>query len=499
MSKKKKRGLKEEYNLFTRDLDWEPSYVSWDELYPYAKIEGIKIHDWSRWEDPFRVTIENYVRIQAEKERKFQAIRENIDLMQSQLDISDARWLEAMKLFMGAAAPSEYNAHRLFQFVARHVPSPAIRFAALTQSVDELRHVQDQVLMFNNYNKYYQGFHSWRQVASRHWLMSVPKSFFEDALTAGPFEALAAISFGFEVVFTNILFVTVGSMAVKNSDHTYTGVGFTSQSDESRHMTLGMMAIRAMLEEDPDNVPIVQRWLDKWYWRAYKGFAVVPYMLDYIAPRKLMSWKEAFEMYIEDQVFNGLFKDLEPYGIRLPLHAEDSIKEKDHLTHQVALLLHRLPHVTFFHPFAPNEHDKAFLAEKYGSAWEDIWAKKWEQQTAPDHDPTYPGLPQLCQTCQIPMIFSEPDNPEETCFRHSVHEGETYHFCSDGCKWIFDQEPDKYKQAWLPVHEILSGNCGPAEKLYEYWGVEPEDTGDYYQSLNYKNFTKWKEMRAQGI
>ena len=45
MKKKKKRGLKEEYNLLTRDLDWDPSYVSREEMYPYTDFEGIKIHN----------------------------------------------------------------------------------------------------------------------------------------------------------------------------------------------------------------------------------------------------------------------------------------------------------------------------------------------------------------------------------------------------------------------------------------------------------------------
>ncbi len=46
--------------------------------------------------------------------------------------------------------------------------------------------------------------------------------------------------------------------------------GFSAQSDESRHMTLGLEAIKFMLEQDPDNVPIVQHWIDKWFWRGYR-------------------------------------------------------------------------------------------------------------------------------------------------------------------------------------------------------------------------------------
>ncbi len=45
-------------------------------------------------------------------------------------------------------------------------------------------------------------------------------------------------------------------------------------------------------------------------------------------------------------------------------------------------------------------------------------------------------------------------------YRESVYKGERYHTCSDGCHDIFEREPEKYVQAWLPVNQILQGNCG---------------------------------------
>jgi hypothetical protein len=53
---RKKLPLKERYALLTRDLDWEPSYVDREQLYPFTRYEGIKIHDWDGWQDPFRLT-----------------------------------------------------------------------------------------------------------------------------------------------------------------------------------------------------------------------------------------------------------------------------------------------------------------------------------------------------------------------------------------------------------------------------------------------------------
>ena len=53
---RKKLPLKERYSLLTRDLDWEPSYVSKYELYPYTKYEGIVVHDWDGWDRPSVIT-----------------------------------------------------------------------------------------------------------------------------------------------------------------------------------------------------------------------------------------------------------------------------------------------------------------------------------------------------------------------------------------------------------------------------------------------------------
>ena len=67
---KKKLGLKERYAVMTRGLDWKPSYQKMEDIYPYIAYEGIKIHDWDKWEDPFRLTMDAYWKYQSEKESK---------------------------------------------------------------------------------------------------------------------------------------------------------------------------------------------------------------------------------------------------------------------------------------------------------------------------------------------------------------------------------------------------------------------------------------------
>ena len=74
MKASKKLGLKERYNLMTRDLAWTPTYQAVKDVFPYMEYEGIKIHDWDKFEDPFRMTMDSYWKYQAEKERKLYAI-----------------------------------------------------------------------------------------------------------------------------------------------------------------------------------------------------------------------------------------------------------------------------------------------------------------------------------------------------------------------------------------------------------------------------------------
>jgi len=107
---KKKLGLKERYALMTRDLDWETTYQPKDKVFPYAEYEGIKIHDWSKWEDPFRLTMDAYWKYQAEKEKKLYAIIDAFAQNNGHLGVTDARYINTLKLFLNGI--SRWNTWR---------------------------------------------------------------------------------------------------------------------------------------------------------------------------------------------------------------------------------------------------------------------------------------------------------------------------------------------------------------------------------------------------
>lgn len=506
---KKKLGLKERYTLMTRDLAWDTSYQPKEKVYPYADYEGIKIHDWDKWEDPFRLTMDAYWKYQAEKERKLYAIIDAYSQSNGHLGVTDARYLNAIKVFLTAVTPLEYMAHRGFAHAGRAFPGPGARVACMMQAIDEMRHAQTQIHSLSNYNKYYNGFHDAPHMFDRVWYLSVPKSFFDDAITAGPFEFIVSIGFSFEYVLTNLLFVPFVSGAAYNGDMGTMTFGFSAQSDEARHMTLGLECIKFILEQDPANLPIVQRWIDKWCWRGVRLLSIVAMMMDYMLPKRVMSWKEAWEIYFEE---NGgaLFKDLARYGIKMPACAEQIRQEKEHLSHQVWSAFYNYSGATDFHTWMPTEEEMQWLSQKYPDTFDKYYRPRfefWREQQEKGNRFYNKTLPMLCQTCQIPMLFTEPGDPTKICYRERSYKGNKYHFCSDHCQHIFDNEPEKYVQAWLPVHQIYQGNCfpegtdptapgfDPLAAVLEYYRINVgHDNGEFEGSEDHRNFEAWRGM-----
>ena len=501
---KPKLSMRERYRLLTRDLDWTPTYVDPKDVYPYTRYEGIKIHDWDAWEDPFRLTIDSYCKYQAEKDKKLYAVIDSFAQGQGHLSLTDARYVNSLKLFLQGVTPLEYAAHRHFAFLSRHLDGPGARFAALCQSIDELRHTQTEIHTISQYNKYYGGLHNWSQMHDRVWYLSVPKSFFEDGMSAGPFEFLTAISFSFEYLLTNLLFVPFMSGASFNGDLATMTFGFSAQSDESRHMTLGLESIKFLLEQDEGNVPIIQDWIDKWFWRGYRLLGLVAAMMDYMLPKKIMSWKEAFELYFEGQMMDGLFPDLEYYGIRLPRHLDQAIAEKGLVSHQVYWILYQFSFAASFNTTVPSPRSSTGCRRATRTPSTGYYRPLWDRAKSMADGGNrffFRGLPMLCQTCQIPMGFTEPDDPTKLCVRTSEYRGERFNFCSDGCKWIFDREPEKYVQAWLPVHQIYQGNCGgpTVPDVLAWYGIKDGvDNGEYLTSPDKASWDAWHAQTVVG-
>jgi phenol hydroxylase P3 protein len=140
-----------------------------------------------------------------------------------------------------------------------------------------------------------------------------------------------------------------------------------------------------------------------------------------------------------------------------------------------------------------------WLSAKYPTTFDKYYRPRWDhiKKLAAAGTPFKNfGLAKLCQTCQLPVVFTEPGDPTTLCNRETVYKGEKYHFCSDGCQDIFAHEPEKYVQAWLPMPALFqdpfSGDIG----AWMNWvGMQDGvDNGDFVGSQDERNFEKWRGM-----
>ena len=154
--------------------------------------------------------------------------------------------------------------------------------------------------------------------------------------------------------------------------------------------------------------------------------------------------------------------------------------------------------VAAFTTKTPDDAHLDWLSEQYPDTFDTHHRPTWEKHQrveAGGRRMFFQGLPQQCQVCQLAISFTEKDDPGKVSFRRSEFRGETFHTCSDGCKWIFDREPEKYVQAWLPVHQILKGDCGgpTIPDVLAWYGIQTGDNGEYTGSPDEQFWRAWHD------
>ena len=444
----------EQYQRLTHSLHWDPTYVPEDAYIPEEWRTAVTMPDWKKFNDPFQILFEDYIRIQAEKEDKFHAVRD-AGARFGHISRVDPRWVEAMKSFNTALTYSEYYNYRGHVRVARFAPAPAIRVASMVQAMDERRHAEAAIFQAKDYVKYHKsGFLAPKDRLAffeRHWYFQGDRSFFEDLMTTDPIEAIIGTNLVFETAFTNLLFIAAPAAGVANGDYGFGQAHLTVQSDETRHMALGQSVARAILQNE-DNLELVQDWMDKWFWRCHRLLlAVVGPVLDYFPKNKPVSYKEAFQRYVVEDFIYGYVSELSQFGLKPPRHLDQALAEIEHGSHTVWRDLYASRNSLWFDVHQPTRDDLEWLKEKY-PAFEGTHAGFWEE-VANGMDVHADSAPMICDICHFPCTFPEPT----TAVALPVDfDGERYWFCSEGCKWIFERESNKYRRHIEPSALLLA-------------------------------------------
>jgi phenol/toluene 2-monooxygenase (NADH) P3/A3 len=499
---KKPLGLKQRYATLTQGLAWDTTYQTREDVLAMVQSEGIKIHDWEAFQDPFLTTVDAYWKQQGEKEKKLYAVIDAFAQNNGHLGVSDVRYINAVKVFGQAFTPVAYSLHRAFAKLGRQFGGDALRTACLMQSTDQLRHFQTQTHAIGLYNKFFNGLHNGPHWFDHAWYLTGPKSFAEDALSAGPFECLVGIGMAHQALLANVALPSFLSGAAHNGDLATVTVAFSAQSDAVRHAGFGVEAVRCILRQDPANLPIVQAWIDKWFWRSYRLMTWVAMMQDYMLPKRKMSWREVWTLVVEPNV-DALFADLALVGIRKPAGWQAACDGKDHISHQAWNAFYGYGATTAFHTWVPGDEEMRWLDRKYPDSFGKYYRPRlahYAERAAQGTRYYSQNLPMVCNTCQFPMIFTEPGEPRWIAYRECEHAGEAWHFCSDACQAIFDGEPQKYSQTRGAVDKALHAHTDVADGTAASATtalVAPcqfnanRDTMDVANSEDASNFAEW--------
>ena len=129
--------------------------------------------------------------------------------------------------------------------------------------------------------------------------------------------------------------------------------------------------------------------------------------------------------------------------------------------------------------------EREWLEAKY-PGWQDRFGTYWhtiaENVRRGDIRLTYPEtLIVVCNMCQLPLCSQTVGEPP----RLLTYNGRVYTFCSDPCKWIFEQNPARYAGHLSIVDRFVAGQIRPPdmEGVLAYTGLSSGEQGT--DAMNY--------------
>ena len=466
----------------SRDVDWTLSAVDPEVAFPtaWSGTDGIAPEAWDAWEEPFRVSYRDYVRIQREKEAGVKAVS-NALTRAGLYEKLDPAHVAASHLHMGTTCMVEYMAVTMQSRFCRFAPSPKWRNLGVFGMLDETRHTQLDMRFSHDLLKHEPRF-DWSQKAfhTNEWGVLAVKNFFDDyMLNADCVEASLATSLTVEHGFTNIQFVALAADAMAAGDINWSNLLSSIQTDEARHAQLGFPTLAILMETDPERA---QRVLDVAFWRSTRLFQTLtgPAM-DYYTP--LEQRKMSFKEFMLEWIVNHHERILEDYGLKKPWYWDDFMRSLEQGHHAMHLGTWFWRPTLFWKPNAgvsPDERE--WLNAKYPT-WEDDYGVMWDQIIANVNsgaiEKTLPEtLPALCHLTQLPIgsAFSRHE-----CAEHkTVYNGQTYRFDSHISKWCFDQDPARYAGHKTVVDRFIGGEIQPMDLAggLTWMGITPDVMGD---------------------
>ncbi|MCC3314950.1 YHS domain-containing protein [Nocardia africana] len=462
------------YDL-ARTTEWTPTYISADDLFPpeMSGGEGIPDEAWSTYDEPYKVSYREYVDVQRQKDAGAYSVKaalERNDLYNK----ADAGWISILKEHYAAVALVEYGAALQESRFVRWSKAPGMRNMATFGMLDEMRHGQIQLYFPHEYiSKDRQFDWSHRTMWTNNWVALGARHYFDDIMMTRDAVATSIYAnFAFETGFTNLQFIGLSGDAANAGDFTFSKLIQSIQSDEARHAQLGTPLLQMLIEHG--QVEKAQNHIDVSFWRSYRLFTILSGIpMDYYVPLDVR--ESSFKEFMQEWIVTQFIKSIEDLGLRKPWYWDIFMRDLDEHHHGQHLGTYSWRPTLWWHPAAgvsPEERD--WLEEKY-PGWNDTFGKVWDVMidnfAHGRNEKTIPGtLPITCNVSQLPIVGTPGRSLHDTTL---VHEGRKYHFASEVDKWIFQQDPERYKHHRSLIDRFLGGEIQPAnlDGVLEYMGL----------------------------
>ncbi len=470
-----------EWYDIARCTNWTPTYVTEDELFPeeQAGSMGLSLEKWEGYDEPYKVSYREYVRTQREKDAGVYSVKAALS-RSSFLDNAEAGWLTILKQHYGAFAVLEAMAAGGEARMARFGKAPGMRNMATFGALDENRHGQIQLFFPHELVGRSRQF-DWaaKSMHTNEWAAVAARHMFDDIMSARDAVGVALmLTFAFETGFSNLQFLGLAADAAAAGDHSFSNLISSIQTDEARHAQIGGPAVKILIENG--RKAEAQRLIDISIWRAWTLFATLtgPAM-DYYTP--LERREKSFKEFMQEWLLEQFARTLVDTGLERPWYWDKLIADLDVRHHTMHAGIYTFCNSVWWNvPAGVTPDERDWLEEKY-PGWNDTWGKKFwdpiiDRFVAGDVvDTILPAMIPLCNLAQVP-IGSTPGTLTEYPLEF---EGRTYHFGSEVDRWIFLQDPGRYKDHLSVADRMLAGMIQPPtlEGLLQYFDLAPGERG----------------------
>lgn len=475
------------YDL-TRDMNWTLSYVEEAEAFPdtmCAKF-GIPAENWWSWDEPYKISYREYVHNQTAKEASVYAVNSVVSRTTTYEQL-DPGWKSAALIHFSAAPFTEYMAGFGELRMARFGRAAAWRNQAVYGFLDEIRHAQIH-LYFSYQLLAKEPRMDWahKEQHTNNWGAIANRSEIEDLAVAGDAVSIGVqLPFSLETGFTNLHFMSLAADALSVGDIDFASLVASVQTDEARHAQQGAATIAVLTASGRKDV--AQRLVDISFWRGWRLFSLLTGVsTDYYSP--LEHRERSFKEFMNEWIVKQFLDQIREAGLDKPWYWDDHfLPELDWIHHAYQLGLWYLRPTLWWDPDAGmSTAERDWLEQKY-PGWNETFGKPWDMITrnvregALEHTVSQ-TLPVMCNLCDLAVLTplghlaGRLESPAPLTVERN---GRIYSFCSAPCKWIFEQDPERYAGHLSLSDRFAAGQIQPAtlEGVLAYMGISPAESG----------------------